>query len=378
VINSNGWLIRVSSGRMSLCSECGQTNPVGALGAACLGVGEVFKRLIKLCHDRGEALDGLSFSLWTYSSSADPGPLLPAELALDLLLVGGGAIGNGTAHLLSRLPTNGTAVIIDKQAYGEENWGTCLCIGEGDIKHEKAKVLAGILNQRLHASWHKMDIADIGAKLGKELPHPRIIINGLDDIDARHKVQHLWPDIVVDGAIGSDFGCQVSCHSWGKDVACLLCLFRHERPQERAEAMASRATGLPESVCADPNAVVTEEFVRAAPEEKRAWLSQHLGKPVCSVTPEAVAQMLSREAQRSGFSPSVPFVACYSSCMIITELVRYVTTGKAFPEPRWQMNLLWGPQRGIDYSEQRRHDCICVTRGKNIELLRAARCGSGV
>jgi hypothetical protein len=374
VINSNGWLARVSSGASSLRPECDQPNPVGALGAACLGVGEVFKRLIKLRTERGELLDGLSFSLWTYSPSDDPRPQLPALLPLGaLLVVGGGAIGNGTAHLLSRLPATGVAVVIDKQTYGEENWGTCLRLGLEDIGHEKAKVLASILAQRLEVRWHHMDIADMGAKLGKEVPYPKIVINGLDDIDARHKVQQLWPDLVIDGAIGSDFGCQVSCHPWGKDIACLLCLFRHERPQERAEAVASKATGLPESLCEDPEAVITEEHVRAAPEEKQAWLSQQIGKKVCSITPAAVAQMLSIEAQRSDFAPSVPFVACYSSCMIVTELVRYVMTGETLLEPRWQMNLLWGPERGTDYPEQRRHDCICVSRASNIDRVRSAR-----
>src|SRR6266496_1026441 len=38
VINSNGWLARVSSGGTSLSAACGQVNLVGALAAACLGV----------------------------------------------------------------------------------------------------------------------------------------------------------------------------------------------------------------------------------------------------------------------------------------------------------------------------------------------------
>src|SRR5207249_2878782 len=48
VINSNGWVARVSSGATDLARECGQANPIAALGAAALGVAEVFKRLIKL------------------------------------------------------------------------------------------------------------------------------------------------------------------------------------------------------------------------------------------------------------------------------------------------------------------------------------------
>ena len=92
-INSNGWLARVSSGTRSLPSDVAMENPVGALAAACLGVGEVFKRLIKLKSERGEMLDGFSFSLRSYlAGDTDCGPALPPSLEVELLLVGGGAI----------------------------------------------------------------------------------------------------------------------------------------------------------------------------------------------------------------------------------------------------------------------------------------------
>ena len=44
--------------------------------------------------------------------------------------------------------------------------------------------------------------------------YPAVVVNGLDNIDVRHEVQRaLWPDIVIDGAIG-DFSYQVSSHPW--------------------------------------------------------------------------------------------------------------------------------------------------------------------
>src|SRR5207244_3815840 len=102
VINSNGWLARVSSGRSTLPAGSDRANPVGALAAACLGSAEVFKRLIRLKEDRGRLLDGLTFSLHSYRcQEVDLGPALPADMHLDLLLIGAGAIGNGIVHLLS-------------------------------------------------------------------------------------------------------------------------------------------------------------------------------------------------------------------------------------------------------------------------------------
>jgi hypothetical protein len=137
--------------------------------------------------------------------------------------------------------------------------------------------------------------------------------------------------------------------------------------------VAGHANALSEAVSADPEAIITDEHVRTAPEDKRLWLSQQVGKKVCSVTPAAISRQLTTEPQRFGFAPSVPFVACYSSCMVVTELVRYIMTGSTLPKPRWQMNVLWGPHRGVDYPEQRHPNCTCVSRVKNIELVRSAR-----
>jgi hypothetical protein len=379
VINSHGWLARISSGSSNLPPQCDQANPVGALAAACLGVDDVFKRLVKLHPDRGELLDNVSFSLWAYSMIGDPGPELPAEVAADLFMVGAGAIGNGTAHLLSRLPISGRASIIDKQAYRIENWGTCLCLRRSDAGSgsgegtDKAEVLADLLKSKMDAKPYRIDIAEALSRLGSELPYPKIVLGGLDDIDARHAVQKLWPDVVIDGAIGGDFSCQVSCHPWGEDVACQMCLFRHAQRHERAEAAQSRITGLSEDVCLNAEAVVTNDDVRNAPVEKQEWLSKQVGKKVCSVIAEAFAQQISIEALPKGFAPSVAFVACFSSCMIVTELLRYLMTGKSAVQPRWQFNLLWGPGRGEDYPQRRRPDCFCVEYAGKINTVRSVR-----
>jgi hypothetical protein len=57
----------------------------------------------------------------------------------------------------------------------------------------------------------------------------------------------------------------------------------------------------------------------------------------------------------------------------VTELIRYVLESRTAQEPRFQLNLLWGPQRGTDYPQERRRDCECITRARNIERVRAGR-----
>ncbi|MCI0724299.1 MAG: ThiF family adenylyltransferase [Acidobacteria bacterium] len=377
VINSNGWLARVSSGNTPLDARCDQKNPIGALGAASLGVGEVFKRLIGLKGGRGTLLDGFSFSLFSYGAGeTNPGPILPQSLHADsLLLVGIGAIGNGIVHLLSQLPICGSVYVVDNQAFLIENLGTCLLIGPADLGVAKAEFASRILSPTVEARWYGEDFVSFREKLGKEIPYPKAVVGALDNIEARHQVQDLWPDLVIDGAIG-DFGCQVSCHKWGPDVACLKCLFRQPLG-EPAERGASRATGLSEERVRQPLQCVTTDDVRKAASDRQEWLGARVGVQICSVIQEAMAQQLSRERLPESFAPSVPFVACFSAAMVVGELVKSLSGLATLLEPRFQFDFLRGPGLGEFFPQSQRPDCVCVARRRNIELVRAKRFRAG-
>jgi molybdopterin/thiamine biosynthesis adenylyltransferase len=369
-INSNGWVARVSSGKCKLPDNVAMENPVGALAAASLGVGEVFKRLIKLRPERGELLDGFSFSLRTYrAGETDCGPELPHSLDIDALLVGGGAIGNGTVRLLSQLSCRGSIDIVDSQTYKEENLGTCLLMGTPDVGASKAKTLAAHLKTPLLAVQAFGMTFEEYARQSRNIP--AVVLNGLDNIAARHQVQRtLWPDIVVDGAIG-DFTCQVSRHPWPADMACLICLFR-DPPGAPAEKIQIQATGLPLERLSRPDDFLSASDVESAPAEKREFLRARLGRPICSVIQEGVALKISAETQRKGFEPSVPFTACFSACMVVAEMIAHLMKWPSVLAPRFQFDFLTGPAYGQELPQARRTSCICA-RYKNIERTRAAR-----
>ena len=372
VINCNGWLARVSSVKTQIDARCDQYNPIGALAAASLGAGEVFKRLIALKPERGALIDGLSFSMLSYSQSSDPGPALPARLPVGfMVVVGVGAIGNGNVHLLSRLPIQGRLAIVDPQKFRGENLGTSLLVGPQDLNSNKAEFAARVLESVVEAKPYAEDFSTFRERLGVELPYPEFMLTGLDNIEARHAVQELWPSQIIDGATG-DFGCQASCHPWGADVACLKCLFRAPAG-ESAESVAIRVTGLAGERVKHPTETISEDDVRNAPKEKQDWLKARVGVQICSVIQEAVAQDLSSERLREGFAPSVPFVACFSASMEVGELVKSVT-GVATPlAPRFQFDFLRGPGFGDLFPQSRRATCVCVTRKRNIEAIRAKR-----
>jgi molybdopterin/thiamine biosynthesis adenylyltransferase len=368
-INSNGWVCRVSSGKTPLATQSEMENPVGALAAACLGTGEVFKRLIALDPNRGELLDGFAFSLRTFEiSPQDSGPALPAAIEVDLLVVGAGAIGNGIVALLVDLPWCGSISIVDRERYGDENLGTCILIGPDDITVPKAEVLEQcLLSAGKSAKGFDSTFASYAAALGDR--YPVLVLNGLDNIDVRHEVQRsLWPDLIVDGAIG-DFVCQVSRHPWGEDAACLMCLFRE--PTRSSELDAIEATGLSHARIGQPDSVVTSDDVAAAPNHMKEYLETHLGKRVCSVVSAAVTQKISREEQARGFEPSVPFVAVFSACMVVAEAIAKVTGWPSVLSSRFQFDFLQGPGRGQMYPQARRGDCLCA-RTRNIERVRGS------
>lgn len=366
-INSNGWRARVSSGDVPLAAECSLENPIGALACSCLGVGEVFKRLIALVPERGELLNGMSFSLYDLDPNSDEyGPPLPSKIEADLLIVGGGAIGNGIIALLCRLPICGAVEIVDRERFGEENLGTCLLIGPEHLNQPKAPTLEAMLKAAgKQARGFEGEFADYVAMLDGK--YPAVVLNGLDNIDVRHEVQRaLWPDLIVDGAIG-DFGCQVSRHPWNEDAACLICLFR--KPVRSGQVIAAEASGLTEDRVRQPDELVTTADVATAPEEKRDYLRVRIGKPICSVVSEAVTQKISQDAQVRGFEPSVPFVAAFSACMVVAQAIAHMADWPPTLDTRFQFDFLRGPARGEHYPQGRRKDCLCQRRA-NIDRLR--------
>lgn len=366
-INSNGWRARVSSGNLPLAGQCSLENPIGALACSCLGVGEVFKRLIALVPERGTLLNGMSFSLLDFDSNSDEcGPPLPLKIEHDLLVVGGGAIGNGTIALLCRLPISGVIEVVDRERFGEENLGTCLLIGPEHVNQPKAPTLEAMLKAAgKQARGFEGQFADYVATLDGK--YPAVVLNGLDNIDVRHEVQRaLWPDLIVDGAIG-DFACQVSRHPWNEDAACLICLFK--KPVRSGEAIASEASGLAEDRVRQADELVTTADVDAAPEQLREYLRARIGRPICSVVSEAVTQKISQDAQVRGFEPSVPFVAAFSACMVVAQAIAHIADWPPTLDTRFQFDFLQGPAHGEHYPQGRRKDCLCQRR-TNIDRLR--------
>jgi hypothetical protein len=376
-IGSNGWVARVGSDSQHLSDDFSQDNPIAALMAASLGVTEAFKRVFGLPHRVAPPMALSEFSLYELSiSPSGVGPALPAEIEIpDTLFLGGGAIGNGNALLLSQLRVRGRIHVVDKQVFAEENQGTCVLMERsGWIGHSKAVRLATWLNRpgSLLASGEQNTIesalsgTDIGA-LNIEL-----VLNGLDDPAPRCTSQRLWPSVVVDGGI-SEVGAAVT--QWrltNPELACMQCWFEAVTGDEKA--LQSSWTGLPAGLLNDLSRALTEDDILAADSKKRIWLQERKGKAVCSVITEAqLASRLGVEADE-GFRPSVPFVATAASSLVIAEAIKALMFPNAPSVAQFQLgNLFLGPDASVSLIRKPSPACTCRVHRHAIEAIGSAR-----
>lgn len=379
VINSNGWVARVSSGILPLPPDVDEPNPLGALMAASLGVTEVFKRIFGVPQDVASLLEKTEFSLFEQTTTPTwIGPPLPIEIQLpDTLLVGAGAIGNGIALLFSQLPLRGRVHIIDKQDYADENLGTCILLAPvGWLGEPKAKRLATWLRQNkgLEVTGEKNLIGV--ARSGPEVSGLSIdlVLNGLDDVEARRDTQGLWPAVIIDGGI-NEVGAAVIQHRLDSEkLACLKCWF--EAPQVDERLLQSRLTGLNIDSLTDIGRILTEADIEQAVEDKRNWLRERAkeGKTVCSVISEAAIAKLGVEVE-DGFRPSAPFVATAAAAMVVAEAVKALAFPSTPVASLFQIaSLFLGPGE----SAQRINrfpspSCQCVVHRKTIAQLHAKR-----
>lgn len=380
VVNSNGWVARVSSGSQSLPADTYQANPLGALMAASLGVTEVFKRVFGILPEVAPLLDKVEFSLFEQTTSPPwIGPPIPGQMQLpDTLIVGAGAIGNGIALALSRLPLRGRLHVIDKQDYADENYGTCILLDAADwVGQPKAERLAAWLAVRssLVVSGEKSLIESAKSSLSTSGFAVDLILNGLDDIDARQSAQDLWPRTIVDGGINELGAAVVQYRLAEHDHGCLKCWFEAASVNEKA--LQSRLTGLDVESLVDIGRQLTDEDIGQADEQKREWLNERKsqGKTLCSIIGEAVLSEKLGVNVNDGFRPSAPFVATAAAAMVVAEAVKAL----AFPEikmvSQFQIaNLFIGPEEtAIKLSRSPSPTCQCVVHRELIEKLAEQR-----
>ena len=350
-VSAEGWVGRIC-GQAGTQPEpfAGPANLVGAMVAAHLVSGEVFLRL--LTPDRPRR--NIEVSAWTGESgqagALETGPELPATLPrLDGLLVGCGNVGNGFVDALRRLTLPGRLRLVDRQGLGEENLGPYLLASRLLLGKPKTQLIEQALRGRIETLRHDEPLQVFIPRISQyqQFPVPPIVINGLDNVHARHSMQRLWPDNLLDMAAGGTTA-QVLLHRRGSGGQCLLGAFVDDaHSSDDFDGMVAKLTGLQLAAIEDDLArPINRDDVTAAPPHLRHDLEEarRTGTQVCGYISQ---HFLVHTDEVDTFAGAAPFVGGLAGARAAALAVK-ILVGESDPSGlHWQFDFTSGRARNL-------------------------------
>lgn len=195
-------------------------NPIGALGAAAIGAGEVFKIAFSDLHpdnplSKRFVFNSGRFSFWTMDQSSSS-PKLDA-IQLDGVLVGAGGVGAGVIVVFAELETRvrGQIRIVDPDRldlYSLNRLGYALVADAraGRLKVDSAREYLAARSPGLDVvatpELYRDFARSIGARAERRFP---LVMTGVDSDDIRWEVQRDLPLLLIDGATGTQANCRI-------------------------------------------------------------------------------------------------------------------------------------------------------------------------
>jgi len=359
--------------RLARRGKLQQSRPPTGLGvvlAAAIAAGEIFKCSADVYpHLRNDDMR-LDFCPVTLSDDLQQAPLdIPG--ALDLTLVGLGAVGTATALTLSLLNTSGRVVLIDDECLAEENLGTYSLGGVEDATAgvPKVDVAAATLTAfDCYPFRGSVEQAIREIDCGR-LPWTVVVMSGLDSVDARRATQLLWPDLLIDSSTGDT---AVGVRVCPNGDACLMCLLQESKREVSAMTQLIELTGLSRDDLTAGSRLVTEYDVERAKPEIRSRMRRAVGMPVCGLG-RAIGIA---EGGEDDYRPSIPFVAQQAACLGVGRLIAHLhglAGNTGLPTNLVQYDTLLGPTQLSALRLKPREDCYSVIRRPIIEQVRMER-----
>lgn len=365
-INSSGWVARMTTSIAdvrTLPSAPSTSNAIGARGAACIGVGQIFSFLA------GQPLAAtpveMSFLERTHGAlgTHDAGPALPrSPLPLDALFVGCGGVMHGFVHTLRALPVSGSAKAVDRQRLRDENLGPYIESTIEFLGTEKVSVVRRLLAPRIDVDEYAEDFDPLfTVRLERGLiTLPPIIVAGLDRVTTRHTVQRLWPDLLIDLGAGGETA-QVILKRRREKGACALELL--ERPtveQDDIERLGAESGLRPDLIQSEMDKPITTADVAAAPEHVREALetARQSGVLRCGFIR---TRALDHETDTEEFTAAAPHVVTFAGVAGAAELMKELMGVNEPGSLRLQFSFVSNRARAIVPSAIRHCECRRAT-----------------
>lgn len=264
-------------------------NPFGAGAAACLGAANVFRSVFL---GTSAQLDTTKiFSTLTGQLSASPRAEINGELG-EFVLVGAGAIGNGTGWALARVPMSGLLHIVDHQTIDLGNLQRYVMAERRRENTVKVDTLTeAFAGSPIRAIPHQQTFANFVNALGYRWPR---MLLALDSAADRRAAQASLPKWVANGwTQPGDLG--VSEHDFLAG-ACVSCLYLPDHALENEDQIIASALNMEDSLRQIRALLATGEglsrdFLQAVGAARRIGIEQLLpfeGRPIRSLYSEGL------------------------------------------------------------------------------------------
>ena len=231
---SSGWTGRVSRREPQGCGD--SSNPFGAGVAACLAAAGLFRSLFL-----PEAEANWDVELTVPDGIGSPGDGADVEGDVgNLVLAGGGAIGNAAVWALARTDVTGSVGVVDHECVDLGNLQRYVLAEREDEGEPKASALAGILGARLKATAFECRLAEY---LQKKRHRVGNLLLALDSGKDRCAAQASLPLRIANAwTQPGDLG--VSVHDFLVG-ACVSCLYLPDSRQKNEDEIIAEAFGVP-------------------------------------------------------------------------------------------------------------------------------------
>ena len=362
----DGYGAHVARDSAAVISQARPAHPLGSVLAAAFGAAETFKDNARVLENRRVRHDHLTWCPVALSTDLELAPMIVGTIHLDLALAGCGAVGTANALIVAELDADGDVLALDRQELGPENVATYSLGGEEDGQQRRRKVdlVAAALSKYTVATRHG-DLEDVARAVDDgELPWPRLVLCGLDSVPARHAVQRLWPDRLIDVGTGDT---AVGLHDvLAGDGPCLMCFFPTGGPVSAAERLAAM-TGLSVDFLGRGQETLQEEHIAHLDDRKRALLAPQLGNKVCSL-----AEAMGLVEGGGDYRPAVPFVALQAACLGVGRLIA-IRLGMADLPNFVEYDTLIGPRADVSDVRLPARGCYCQVNAERVGKVRARR-----
>ncbi|HXG43488.1 MAG TPA: ThiF family adenylyltransferase [Gemmatimonadales bacterium] len=231
-VGSDGWEVVLSPDSPVAIGSL--VNPIGAYGAACMAVGEVWKRLltphVALFPGRPIVpIDRLlRFSCFTYRSDSpgDENPPLPSAIDVGrLTIVGLGAGGGACAFGLASLPElRGNLTTIEPDEVNLSNLNRYVFAAEADarVKRPKTDVVEALFER-----YHGLTVVKFAAPFSHVVNHLSVadlrhVLAAVHSRQARRELQYETPEVMWDAGATEDGDFRIWRISFGR-TECMFC-----------------------------------------------------------------------------------------------------------------------------------------------------------